>query len=114
MREGPNGGGLWRKAILSEIDQSLTRLGTDYVDLYQIHRWDYHTPIEETMEALNSSTLYREERIHADHEKLPCDRAWVVRVVHGTTERRRPMMPPSEQARKIHDALFPDTLGEGP
>jgi aryl-alcohol dehydrogenase-like predicted oxidoreductase len=53
MREGPNGGGLSRKAILSEIDHSLTRLGTDYVDLYIIHRWDYGTPIEETMEALH-------------------------------------------------------------
>ena len=53
MREGPNGAGLSRKAILSEIDQSLQRLGTDYVDLYQIHRWDYETPIEETMEALH-------------------------------------------------------------
>ena len=53
MREEPNGGGLSRKAILSEIDNSLRRLGTDYVDLYQIHRWDYETPIEETMEALN-------------------------------------------------------------
>jgi aryl-alcohol dehydrogenase-like predicted oxidoreductase len=53
MREGPNGGGLSRKAILSELDHSLQRLGTDYVDLYQIHRWDYDTPIEETMEALH-------------------------------------------------------------
>ncbi len=53
MREGPNGGGLSRKAILSEIDNSLKRLETDYVDLYQIHRWDYETPIEETMEALH-------------------------------------------------------------
>jgi aryl-alcohol dehydrogenase-like predicted oxidoreductase len=53
MAEGPNGGGLSRKVILSEIDKSLTRLGTDYVDLYQIHRWDYQTPIEETMEALH-------------------------------------------------------------
>jgi aryl-alcohol dehydrogenase-like predicted oxidoreductase len=53
MREGPNGQGLSRKAILSEIDHSLQRLGTDYVDLYQIHRWDYQTPIEETMEALH-------------------------------------------------------------
>ena len=53
MREGSNGSGLSRKAILSEIDKSLKRLGTDYVDLYQIHRWDYETPIEETMEALN-------------------------------------------------------------
>lgn len=53
MQEGPNGAGLSRKAIMSEIDNSLKRLGTDYVDLYQIHRWDYHTPIEETMEALH-------------------------------------------------------------
>lgn len=53
MREGANGEGLSRKSILSEIDNSLKRLGTDYVDLYQIHRWDYETPIEETMEALN-------------------------------------------------------------
>ncbi|HEX2910523.1 MAG TPA: aldo/keto reductase [Chloroflexia bacterium] len=54
MHEGPNGSGLSRKAILSEIDHSLKRLGTDYVDLYQIHRWDYQTPIEETMEALHA------------------------------------------------------------
>ena len=53
MRPGPNGGGLSRKAIMSEIDHSLRRLGTDYVDLYQIHRWDYDTPIEETLEALH-------------------------------------------------------------
>ncbi|MFJ9539531.1 aldo/keto reductase [Streptomyces sp. NPDC101225] len=53
MRPGPNGAGLSRKAILSEIDHSLTRLGTDYVDLYQIHRFDPHTPVEETMEALH-------------------------------------------------------------
>ncbi|HEX7354130.1 MAG TPA: aldo/keto reductase [Mycobacteriales bacterium] len=50
---GPNGQGLSRKAILHEIDASLTRLGTDYVDLYQIHRWDASVPIEETMEALH-------------------------------------------------------------
>jgi len=53
MSDDPNGSGLSRKAILSEIDKSLKRLETDYVDLYQIHRWDYETPIEETMEALN-------------------------------------------------------------
>jgi aryl-alcohol dehydrogenase-like predicted oxidoreductase len=53
MRPGPNGAGLGRKAIMSEIDHSLRRLGTDYVDLYQIHRWDYETPIEETLEALH-------------------------------------------------------------
>ena len=53
MRPGPNGSGLSRKAILSEIDNSLKRLGTDYVDLYQIHRFDPDTPIEETLEALH-------------------------------------------------------------
>ena len=53
MFDGPNGQGLSRKAILSQIDQSLKRLQTDYVDLYIIHRWDYNTPIEETMEALH-------------------------------------------------------------
>ena len=53
MRQGPNGAGLSRKAIFAEIDASLRRLGTDYVDLYQIHRFDYETPIEETLEALH-------------------------------------------------------------
>jgi aryl-alcohol dehydrogenase-like predicted oxidoreductase len=53
MRDKPNGSGLSRKAIMSEIDQSLKRLGTDYVDLYIIHRWDYQTPIEETLSALH-------------------------------------------------------------
>jgi aryl-alcohol dehydrogenase (NADP+) len=55
MHPGPNGGGLSRKAILRELEASLRRLGTDYVDLYQIHRWDPHTPIEETLEALDSA-----------------------------------------------------------
>src|SRR6202171_3197084 len=53
MRPGPNGHGLSRKAIMMELDASLRRLGTDYVDLYQIPRWDYETPIEETLEALH-------------------------------------------------------------
>ncbi len=53
MRKGPNSAGLSRKAIMTEIDASLRRLGTDYVDLYQIHRFDRRTPIEETMEALH-------------------------------------------------------------
>ena len=53
MSKAPNDGGLSRKHILSQVDQSLKRLGMDYIDLYIIHRWDYHTPIEETMEALH-------------------------------------------------------------
>jgi aryl-alcohol dehydrogenase-like predicted oxidoreductase len=53
MADGPNGAGLSRKAIMSQIDASLRRLGTDYVDLYQIHRWDPTVPIEETLEALH-------------------------------------------------------------
>ncbi len=55
MRPGPNGAGLSRKAILAELDASLRRLGVDYVDLYQIHRWDDRTPISETMAALHSA-----------------------------------------------------------
>ena len=53
MSKGPNGSGLSRKHILSQVDQSLKRLGMDYIDIYIIHRWDYNTPIEETMEALH-------------------------------------------------------------
>src|SRR5580700_895865 len=53
LRPGPNGAGLSRKAIMGEIDASLRRLGMDYVDLYKIHRWDYNTPIEETLKALH-------------------------------------------------------------
>jgi aryl-alcohol dehydrogenase-like predicted oxidoreductase len=55
MRDEPNGGGLSRKAILHELDESLRRLQTDYIDLYQTHRWDYDTPIEETLEALHDA-----------------------------------------------------------
>jgi aryl-alcohol dehydrogenase (NADP+) len=55
MSDGPNGAGLSRKAIAAQLDASLRRLGTDYVDLYQIHRWDPHTPIAETIEALDDA-----------------------------------------------------------
>ncbi|MDO3411810.1 aldo/keto reductase [Saccharibacillus sp. CPCC 101409] len=79
MRKGPNGGGLSRKVIMAEIDHSLRRLGTDYVDLYQIHRWDPNTPIEETMEALHdvvkagkaryigASSMYAWQFLQAQH-----------------------------------------------
>lgn len=53
MGDAPNDRGLSRKHVLQAVDASLRRLGTDYIDLYQIHRWDYGTPIEETLEVLN-------------------------------------------------------------
>ena len=62
MRPGPNGAGLSRAAIMMEIDNSLRRLGTDYVDLYQIHRWDPATPIEETLEALHDIVRFGKAR----------------------------------------------------
>ncbi|MEK4879802.1 MULTISPECIES: aldo/keto reductase [Paenibacillus] len=79
MHQGQNGAGLSRKAIMTEIDNSLKRLGTDYVDLYQIHRWDNDTPIEETMEALHdvvkagkvryigASSMYAWQFLQAQH-----------------------------------------------
>ena len=62
MHDGPNGEGLSRKAIMHEVDASLKRLETDYIDLLYIHRWDYDTPIEETMRALND--LVRAGKVH--------------------------------------------------
>ena len=61
---GENGSGLCRKHVLASIDASLQRLGLDYVDLYQIHRWDYRTPIEETMEALHDVVTGRQGALH--------------------------------------------------
>jgi aryl-alcohol dehydrogenase-like predicted oxidoreductase len=74
MRPGPNGAGLSRKAIMAEIDASLRRLGTDYVDLYQIHRWDYGTPIEETLEALCG--YWRERAVFAPDPRLRTAARW--------------------------------------
>jgi 1-deoxyxylulose-5-phosphate synthase len=71
MHDGPNGSGLSRKAILREIDKSLKRLETDYVDLYIIHRWDYETPIQETMEALHDVVRAGKAAISAPR---PCGR----------------------------------------
>jgi len=87
MREEPNGGGLSRKAILNEIDASLKRLGTDYVDLYQIHRWDYETPIEETMEALNDVVRAGKARYIGASAMWACQfqRALYVAEKHGWT-----------------------------
>jgi len=64
MHDGPNGAGLSRKAIMAEVDASLSRLGTDYIDLYQIHRWDPFTPIEETLEALARCREGRQGALH--------------------------------------------------
>ena len=68
MSQAPNDGGLSRKHIMSSIDASLRRLKTDYVDLYQIHRWDYDTPIEETMEALHDIVKAGKAVILAHHQ----------------------------------------------
>lgn len=62
LHEGRNTTGLSRKAIFSQVEASLKRLGTDYIDVLYIHRWDYNTPIEETMSALND--LVRSGKVH--------------------------------------------------
>jgi aryl-alcohol dehydrogenase-like predicted oxidoreductase len=84
MRPGPNGGGLSRKHIMAEIDASLQRLGMDYVDLYQIHRWDYETPIEETMEALHDVVRAGKARYIGASSMY----AWQFASAQQTAERR--------------------------
>ena len=71
MRPGPNGAGLSRKAILAEIDSSLRRLGMDYGDLYQIHRWDYGTPIEESSKRCTTSSKRARRATSARRRCMP-------------------------------------------
>jgi len=84
MTPGPNGGGLSRKHILSAIDASLARLRMDYVDLYQIHRWDPQTPIEETMEALHDVVRAGKARYLGASTMF----AWQFAKAQATAERR--------------------------
>jgi 1-deoxyxylulose-5-phosphate synthase len=98
MRPGPNGAGLSRKAIMAEIDASLRRLGTDYVDLYQIHRWDYGTPIEETLEALHDIVKAGKVR-YIGASSIAC-----VAVCSGSCSLRTPWLDPFRH----HAASFPD------
>jgi 1-deoxyxylulose-5-phosphate synthase len=83
MRPGPNGAGLSRKAIFAEIDNSLRRLGMDYVDLYQIHRFDHATPIEETLEALHDVVKAGKARYIGASSM----HAWEFARALGTTEK---------------------------
>jgi aryl-alcohol dehydrogenase-like predicted oxidoreductase len=83
MRKGPNAMGLSRKTIFTEIDNSLRRLGTDYIDLYQIHRWDPNTPIEETMEALHDLVKMGKVRYIGASSML----AWQFAKAQHTAER---------------------------
>jgi aryl-alcohol dehydrogenase-like predicted oxidoreductase len=75
VRPGPNGRGLSRKAILAEIGNSLRRLGTDYIDLYIIHRWDSSTPIKETLQALHDVVAAGKVRMF----RLACAPRWTLR-----------------------------------
>ena len=104
MRDEPNGRGLSRKAILYRARQSLRRLGTDYVDLYQIHRWDYATPIEETLEALHDVVKAGQGALHR-------------RLLHARLAVRQgalPGRPPRLDALRLHaEPLQPALPGGG-
>ena len=112
MKPTPNGGGLSRKAILHEIDQSLRRLGTDYVDLYQIHRWDPSTPIEETLEALHDVVKAGKARYIGASSMF----AWqFAKALHTSDSRRldalrhdaEPPQPALPRGRARDDAAVP-------
>ena len=86
-RPGPNGRGLGRKAIFQAIDDSLRRLGMDYVDLYQIHRWDDRTPIEETLEALHDVVKAGKARYIGASSMYAWQFATALHVASGTAGR---------------------------
>ena len=115
MRPGPNGAGLSRKAIMTEIDHSLRRLGTDYIDLYQIHRQDAATPLEETLEALSdvvkagkarylgASSMKAWEFAKALH--LQRENGWARFVIHA-----EPLQPPRREEER---EMLPLCVDEG-
>ena len=112
MHAGPNGAGLSRKTIMSEIDKSLTRLGTDYVDLYQIHRFDPTTPVEETVEALHDVVKSGKARYVGASSMY----AWQFAKMLHVAERERldpvrldaePLQPPLQGGRARDAAAVP-------
>ena len=112
MREDPNGKGLSRKAILCEIDASLRRLGTDYVDLYQTHRWDYETPIEETLEALHDVVKAGKARYIGASSMFAWQfcRALYLAERHGWSAVRlnaEPLQPAVSRRRTRNDGVVP-------
>ena len=104
MGPGPNDRGLSRKHVLAAIDASLRRLGTDYVDLYQIHRWDYDTPIEETMEALHEVVKAGKARYIGASSMF----AWQFAKAQHVAEQER-----LDQVRLHAEPLQPDVPGGG-